>query len=420
MELTRQYAIDLDASDPLNTIKKRFHVSDPDLIYVDGNSLGRLPLDSITISEKIVKEQWGANLIRSWGDDWYEAPIRIGDKIAQLIGASKGEVAVSDSTTINLYKLTMSALLLNAPKRKVITDDLNFPSDLYMLQGCNYFMGNRNTIKVIHSNDDISIPTQQIIDQIDDDTSLVTLSHVVFKSGYKYDVETITQAAHNKGAFVLWDLSHSVGATEIKLNDWEVDFAVGCTYKYLNGGPGSPSFLYVRKDLQEKALPPIWGWWGDTNPFDFELRFRPANNIRRFLTGTPPVLSLVTMEAGIDLILEVGISPLLEKSKRLSEYMLYLIDQRLTKHGFRIGSPANSNSRGSHISLKHPEGYRINRSMIEDFKVIPDFREPDNLRMGLTPLYTSYTDVWECVDRIERVMSGKTYTKFPVDRLTVT
>lgn len=420
MELTRQYAIDLDHSDPLKSFKTRFSATDPDLIYVDGNSLGRLPLESIARAEKIVKEQWGTNLIRSWGDDWYDAPIRIGDKIAQLIGASKGEVAVSDSTTINLYKLTMAALMMNAPRRKIITDDLNFPSDLYMLQGCNYFLGNRQNIQIVHSKDGISIPTEKIIEQIDEDTSLITLSQVVFKSGYKYDVELITKAAHEKGAFVLWDLSHSVGSTEIKLNEWNVDFAVGCTYKYLNGGPGSPAFLYVRDDLQESALPPIWGWWGDTNPFGFELRFRPAENIRRFLTGTPPVLSLVTMEVGIDLTLEAGMPALVEKSKKLSEYMLYLVGHRLRNHGFTVGSPSDPNIRGSHISLKHPEGYRINRSLIEDFNVIPDFREPDNLRMGLTPLYTSFTDVWECVDRIERVMSGKSYLKFPVDRLTVT
>jgi len=420
MELTRQYAIDLDHSDPLKFFKNRFSANDPDLIYVDGNSLGRLPLDSIARAEKIVKEQWGTNLIRSWGEDWYDAPIRIGDKIAHLIGASQGEVAVSDSTTINLYKLTMAALMMNAPRRKVITDDLNFPSDLYMLQGCNYFLGNRQNIHIVHSKDGISIPAEKIIEQIDDDTSLITLSQVVFKSGYKYDVELITKAAHEKGAFVLWDLSHSVGSTEIKLNEWNVDFAVGCTYKYLNGGPGSPAFLYVRDDLQESALPPVWGWWGDTNPFSFELRFRPANNIRRFLTGTPPVLSLATMEVGIDLTLEAGMPALVDKSKKLSDYMLFLVENRLKKHGFTVGSPTDPNTRGSHISLKHSEGYRINRSLIEDFNVIPDFREPDNLRMGLTPLYTSFTDVWECVDRIERVMSGKTYTKFPVDRLIVT
>lgn len=420
MDITKQHAIDLDSTDPIAAFKQRFFQPDPDLIYVDGNSLGRLPNDTIEKVQNIVVNQWGTDLIRSWGTDWYEAPTRIGDKIAKLVGASDGEVSVSDSTTVNLYKLAMAALMYNAPRKKIITDDLNFPSDLYMLQGCNYFMGNHHSIIQLHAKDGMVIPTEQVVEMIDEDTSLITLSHVVFKSGYKYDVAAITKAAHDKGALVLWDLSHSVGSTMVELNNWNVDFAVGCTYKYLNGGPGSSAFLYVRKDLQDKALSPIWGWFGDNDPFKFDLKYKPAANIRRFLTGTPPVLSLLTMETGIDLMLEAGLPTLVAKSRQLSEYMLALVDAKLKNHGFTVGSPTDVNMRGSHISLKHPDGYRINRSLIEDFNVIPDFREPDNLRMGLTPLYTSFTDVWECVDRIERVMSGKTHEKFPVDRLTVT
>lgn len=420
MEVTKQYAYDLDKLDPLHVFRKEYFFYDPDLIYVDGNSLGRLPNSTIPVVNDILYHQWGENLIRSWGSHWYDAPTRIGDKIAKLIGASAGEVAISDSTTLNLYKLASSALMMNMPRNKVITDDLNFPSDLYTLQGINYFLGNRLSIVQEKAKNGVSIPTDQIVAQIDSNTSLVTLSHVVFKSGYKYDVKTITDAAHANGALVLWDLSHSVGSTEILLNEWNVDFAIGCTYKYLNGGPGAPAFLYVRKDLQDQALSPIWGWFGHENPFSFDLQYRPATNIRRFLAGTPPVLSVMAMESGIDLMLTAGIPNLVEKSKNLSGYLLDLVDARLKKFGFSVGSPFDAEWRGSHISLKHPEGYRINRSLIEDYNVIPDFREPDNLRLGLTPIYTSFVDVWECVDRLTNVMSGKTYEKFPVDRLTVT
>lgn len=419
-DITADHARSLDMADPLSQYRDLIFNGDPSMVYMDGNSLGRLPIKSIENAENVVKEQWGNALIRSWGDQWFDAPIRIGDKIAKLIGASEGEVAVSDSTTVNLYKLAMSAIWLNASRKKIITDDLNFPSDLYMLQGCNYFLGNSRQLIVAHAKDGMKITTQQMIDLIDEDTALVTLSHVVFKSGYMYDVKAITEHAHKKGALVLWDLSHAVGAVKVALNEWNVDFAVGCTYKYLNGGPGSPAFLYVRKDLQEKALSPIWGWFGDTAPFSFDLKYRPAANIRRFLTGTPPVLSMQTMETGVDLMLEVGMDRLREKSEQLSTYMIALFDKRLAPLGFALGSPRETTSRGSHISFKHPEGYRINRSLIEDMNVIPDFREPDNIRLGLTPLYTSYLDVWECVDRIVRVVSGKHYEKFPVDRLTVT
>ena len=420
INVSLDHAKSLDAQDPLAQYRKRIFNADHSMVYMDGNSLGRLPIASSATASEIVNQQWGTNLIRSWGDTWFEAPIRIGDKIAKLVGASEGEVAVSDSTTVNLYKLAMSALMLKAPRKKIITDDLNFPSDLYMLQGANFFMGNNHQVVVVHAKDGMKIDTKQIIDQIDEDTALVTLSHVVFKSGYMYDAKAITAAAHAKGAVVLWDLSHSVGSVKVNLNEWNADFAVGCTYKYLNGGPGSPAFLYVRKDLQDKALSPIWGWFGDKTPFNFELRYNPAPNIRRFLAGTPPVLSLQTMETGVDLLVEVGMDSLRAKSELLSEYLIALFDARLAPLGFTLGSPRNVVERGSHISIKHADGYRINRSLIEDMNVIPDFREPDNLRLGLTPLYTSFQDVWECVDRIVRVISGKHHEKFPVDRLTVT
>jgi kynureninase len=420
IDITREYAHALDQKDELASYRNKFFIADTDMIYMDGNSLGRLPLAASERVEQIVKTEWGQNLIRSWGINWFQAPIQVGEKIARLVGAGAGQVAISDSTTINLYKLAMSALMLRPDRKKIVTDTLNFPSDLYMLQGCSHVLGGKHQIQMLEPADGMRVDTQTVLDAIDENTALVTLSHVVFKSGYMYDAKTITAYAHKKGALVLWDLSHAVGSVPVDLDDWNADFATGCTYKYLNGGPGAPAFLYVRNELQKEALSPIWGWFGERAPFSFELEYVPADGIQRFLCGTPPVLSVLTMEPGVDLMLEVGIPRLRNKSIQLANYLIELFDARLASLDFSLGSPREAEQRGSHISLRHPDGYRINRALIEDMNVIPDFREPDNIRLGLTPLYTSFKDVWECIDRIHRVITEKRHLRFPATRLTVT
>jgi kynureninase len=420
IDVSRDYACKLDETDELAGYRKQFLSADTDMIYMDGNSLGKLPLRTVGRVEQIVKEEWGTKLIRSWGINWFEAPIKVGEKIAKLVGAAQGQVAVSDSTTINLYKLAMSALMLRPERKKIITDTLNFPSDLYMLQGCAHVLGGKHQIQLLEPADGLRVNTQAVLDAIDENTALVTLSHVVFKSGYMYDVKTITEYAHQKGALVLWDLSHAVGAVPVELDAWGADFAAGCTYKYLNGGPGAPAFLYIRHDLQSEALSPIWGWFGERAPFSFELNYTPAEGIQRFLCGTPPVLSVLAMEQGVDLLLEVGIERLRKKSILLTSYMIDLFDTVLAPMGFTLGTPREVEQRGSHVSIRHPDGYRINRALIEEMNVIPDFREPDNIRLGLTPMYTSFQDVWESVDRIQRVVTEKRYLRFPETRQTVT
>jgi kynureninase len=420
IDITREFAQDLDQKDDLAAYRERFQVDDTDLIYMDGNSLGRLPKATIERGMEIIKTEWGEKLIRSWGVSWFDAPINIGEKIARLVGAGKGQVAVSDSTTVNLYKLAMSALMLRPDRKKIITDTLNFPSDLYMLQGCSQVLGGKHIIQRLEPADGICVDTQAVLDAIDTDTALVTLSHVVFKSGYMYDARKITDYAHQKGALVLWDLSHAVGSVPVELDDWNADFAAGCTYKYLNGGPGAPAFLFVRSDLQEQALSPIWGWFGERAPFSFELDYAPAQGIQRFLCGSPPVLSLLAMEPGIDLMLEVGIARLRKKSLQLSNYLIDLFDVKLAPLGFYLGTPRNMEQRGSHVSLRHTNAYQINRALIEEMNVIPDFREPDNIRLGLTPIYTTFQHVWEGVDRIQRVITEKRYESFPATRLAVT
>ena len=420
VDITREYARKLDEADELAVYRGKFFNADTDLIYMDGNSLGKLPLRTMERVEQIVREEWGTQLIRSWGTNWFEAPIQVGEKIAKLVGAAPGQVAVSDSTTINLFKLAMSALMLRADRKKIITDTLNFPSDLYMLQGCAHVLGGRHQLHLLEPADGLRVEPQSVLDAIDEDTALVTLSHVVFKSGYMYDAKTITEYAHRKGALVLWDLSHAVGSVPVELDAWGADFATGCTYKYLNGGPGAPAFLYVRRDLQNEALSPIWGWFGERAPFSFELDYKPADGIQRFLVGTPPVLSMLAMEQGVDLLLEVGMPRLRKKSLLLTSYLIDLFDELLSPLGFLLGTPREAEQRGSHVSLRHEDGYRINRALIEEMNVIPDFREPDNIRLGLTPLYTSFQDVWECVHRIQRVVAEKRHLRFPETRQAVT
>ncbi len=418
---TREFAQELDSKDKLASYRERFIISDPDLLYFDGNSLGRLAKASLQCAKHFVETEWGKELIRGWNQGWWDAPDRVGDKIGQLIGAAPGQMIVSDTTSINLFKLTMAALALRPERNRIVTDTLNFPSDLYILQGCTQLLGSKHEMLRIGSNDDDITPDLVELEKaINNDMALVTLSHVVFKSGYLYDMAEVTELAHRQGALVLWDLSHSVGALPIDLDKCNVDFAIGCTYKYLNGGPGAPAFLYVNKSLQDKVSSPIWGWWGQNKPFAFDLDYVPAQGIQRFLVGTQPMLSLLTMEAALEPLLEAGMDAVREKSILLTEYATYLTDYILIPLGFSFGSPRDPERRGSHISIRHTEGYRINRALIDEMKVIPDFREPDNIRLGFAPLYTTFTEIWDGFDRIRRVMLEKRYEKFPKQKLTVT
>ena len=432
------HALQLDSQDKLASFREAFVINDPDLIYFDGNSLGRMPKIAVERAKQVVENEWGKDLIRGWNKGWWEAPARVGEKIAKLIGASEGQVVVSDTTSVNLFKLTMAALALGPEKKRIVTDTMNFPSDLYVLQGCVEMLVRRpasnvessalvsrpaphHTIIRIGSNDNELTPDlNALAEAITEDTALVTLSHVLFKSGYLYDMKQITETAHRKGALVLWDLSHSVGALPIALDDCNVDFAIGCTYKYLNGGPGAPAFLYVNKAIQEKSSSPIWGWWGQNQPFAFGLDYSPAPGVARFLAGTQPMISLLTMEAALEPTLQAGMDSIRAKSILLTDYASFLTVSLLAPFGFSLGSPPDSAQRGSHISIRHPEGYRINRALIEEMNVIPDFREPDNIRLGFAPLYTSFAEVWEGFDRIKLVMEEKRYEKYPKQKLMVT
>jgi len=428
-----EFAQQLDSQDPLASYRDQFVITDPDLIYVDGNSLGMMPKVAQEQAKQVIEEQWGNDLIRGWNRGWWEAPSRVGDKIGQLIGAAEGQTIVTDTVSLNLFKLATSALTLQPNRKRIITDTFNFPSDLYILQGITYLLDGRgdphalggtyrdHTILRISSLDnDITPDIVALESAINEDTALVTLSHVVFKSGYLYNMRHITDLAHAKGALVLWDLSHSVGSVPIHLDDCNADFAIGCTYKYLNGGPGAPGFIYINKKIQDKLTSPIWGWWGQKNPFDFSLDYEPAPGAQRFLVGTQPMISLLTMEAALEPTLKAGMDAIRAKSILMTDYASYLTDSWLAPLGFSLGSPRDSAQRGSHISIRHADGYRINRALIEEMNVIPDFRAPDNIRLGFAPLYTSFEEVWQGLDRIKRVMKEKRYDKFPRQKLTVT
>jgi kynureninase len=418
---SHDFAKYLDRQDVLASFRKQFVFSDPGLIYLDGNSLGMMPKAAQEKSRQVVDEQWGSNLIRGWNKGWWEAPHRIGDKIGRLIGAAPGQTIVGDTVSINLFKLATAALTFQPNKTRIITDTFNFPSDLYILQGIQQNLGNRHEIILIGATDnDITPDLAALESTIDENTALVTLSHVVFKSGYMYDMQRITELAHDKGAIVLWDLSHSVGSVPVELDACQADLAIGCTYKYLNGGPGAPGFLYVNKNIQERLSSPIWGWWGQKHPFDFDLEYTPAPGVQRFLAGTQPMISLLTMEAALEPLFQAGMESLRAKSILMTDYASFLTDELLAHLGFSLGSPRDPARRGSHISIRHEEGYRINRALIEEMNVIPDYREPDNIRLGFAPLYISFTDIWQGFDRIRRVMEEKRYEKYPRQKLAVT
>ena len=397
-------AVALDADNPLAAHRDTFVVDDPDLLYLDGNSLGRLPAQTPHLVQDTVQRQWGDRLIRSWNEGWWEQQLALGDLLAPIIGARPGEVIISESTTTNLFKLAVAAMRARPDRRVVLTDDLNFPTDNYALGGAAALLGDGREVRTISSEDGVHGPTDAILAALDDDVAVLSLSHTCFRSGFVYDLPRLTAAAHDAGAMVLWDLSHSAGSVPVDLAAHEADLAVGCTYKYLNGGPGSPAFLYVRRDLQDQLDNPIDGWWGHEDPFAFDLEFRPTEGIRRFHVGTMPMLSLNAIEPGVRQIAEVGMDTIRAVSRSLTSFLVEQADQHLAVLGFALASPRDPERRGSHVSLAHPDGWPITRALIEDARVLPDFRAPDNLRLGIAPLYVSHVQVHTAVQRIARVV----------------
>lgn len=418
------FAIEKDEQDELAAFRDEFVIDEPEVIYLDGNSLGRLPKRTVSFMKHAIKHEWGERLIRVWNDGWVNTPTELGKKIANLVGARADEILVTEATSINLFKLAVAALQARPKRTKIVSDSFNFPSDLYILQGIIELLGDVHHLELIPSADNITIAPEAVESMIDNDTALVSLSHVAFKSAFMYDMGYVTEQAHKAGALMLWDLSHSVGAVPVDLNGCNVDLAVGCTYKYLNGGPGSPAFLYVRRDLQAQLNQPIWGWFAAENPFAFDLDFTPASDISQYRVGTPPMLAMKALEPALDILLEADMDRLRIKSIKQTEYLIFLADRWLSSLGFILGTPRDAAMRGSHVSLRHPESYRISRALIESpppaIRVIPDFRAPDNIRLGITPLYTTFTEIYRALERIRLIVEEKIYEQYSSEQLKVT
>ena len=411
-------AVRLDETDELARCRDWFVETDPGLLYLDGNSLGRLPRKTAELVSNVTDVQWGERLIRSWNEGWWDLQIRLGDRLAPLVGARPGEVIISDSTSVNLYKLAMAALADAPPERtKIVTDDLNFPSDVYILDGVAKDSGAELTIV---QSDGVHGPVDRLLETIDDSTALVALSHTVYSSGYTYDMAALTEVVRSRGAMMLWDVSHSVGAMPIDFEGSGVDLAVGCTYKYLNGGPGSPALLYVRQEHQDRLANPITAWWGHGDPFEFGLDFYPVKGMRRFHTGTMPILSLAAIEPGLEAVLEAGVDAIRAKSTALTEMLIEESDRHLSSLGFTLMSPRDPNRRGSHVSLSHDLAWPITAALIERARLIPDFRAPSNIRLGLSPLTTSFVEVHTAVQRIRRVVVEGAHEEFAGTSAVVT
>lgn len=376
--MTFEEAATLDAADPLGPLRARFRLPDG-VVYLDGNSLGALPRDTLRAVTDTVERQWGDRLIRSWNEGWIDAPLRIGGKIARLIGARPQEVIATDSTSANLYKLLVAALRHDPARRVVVSELGNFPTDLYVAEGA---------VAAVPGAELRAVPRQDLAGALGDDTAVLMLTQVHYKTAERFDMAAWTARAHAAGALTLWDLSHSVGAIAIDLNGADADLAVGCGYKFLNGGPGAPAFLYVHERWQDRLHNPLSGWMGHVAPFDFVDRYAAAPGMTRWLTGTPQVLGLAALESGLDLWLDVDRGAVWTKSARLFDAMAAAGDAA----GLECGTPRDPDVRGSHISFRHPHAYALSQALIAE-GVIGDFRDPDILRLGLTPLYTSYADI---------------------------
>ena len=393
--------------------RNRFVIHDRTVAYLDGNSLGRLPYATVDRMQEVVSREWGEALIGSWNQNWLPIARRIGDKIGSLIGAAPGEVLVCDSTTLNLYKAAW-ALLKNRQKRiTIVTDAANFPTDLYVLEGLRQQLsGDLRMEPLTLDQCDHTRVCDLLSKTVNHDTALVCLSHVNYKTGYAFDLAAVTEIAHRNGAPILWDLSHSVGAIPLNLGEARVDAAVGCSYKYLNGGPGAPAFIMIRSDLINQLNNPIPGWFGAARPFDFGPKYEPHFGIERFAVGTPPILSLAAVEPGVDLTCEAGTVALRKRSWQLMQRFFNLYEKRLRELGFDLITPQDEHASGSHVSLIHMDAWQITQDLIHKYRVIPDFRGPNIIRFGITPLYTLAREIDQAVSALESSVKLGTYRSY--------
>ncbi|QIM15406.1 kynureninase [Leucobacter insecticola] len=397
---TREECVAADASDPLAHYRDKFFIP-ADTIYLDGNSLGLMPKSAPERARLVIEQEWAQDHIGSWNKHgWFDRPVAIGAKIAQLLGGERGECVATDTTSINVFKALSSAIELQRatdPARKVIISEReNFPTDLYITEGLISLLDRGYELRLIDS-------TAELETALGDDVAVALLTHVNYRTGEMWDVTAATAQVHTAGALVIWDLCHSAGAVPITLDASGADFAVGCTYKYLNGGPGSPAFIWVAEQHLRTATQPLSGWWGHAKPFDMALNYAAGDGARRFLVGTQPIISLSTMEEGLDIALSVDPAELRAKSLALTSLFIRLVESRLSHHPLTLITPRDDAARGSHVSFRHPEGYAVMQALIAH-GVVGDYREPEVLRFGITPLYVGFADVWDTVETLRCVL----------------
>ena len=404
---TRESCVAADRQDPLAPLKARFDLP-PGVLYMDGNSLGVMPRAAAARAAEVITQEWGTGLIRSWNTaGWFELPSRLGDKLAGLLGAKEGELVITDTTSLNIFKALAASLRIQQkrqPERRVILSERdNFPTDLYMIQGMIDLLQQGYEMRLI----DDDLPLARALDE---DVAVVLLSHVNYRSGQMHDMAAVTRQAHERGALVIWDLAHAAGAVPVDLNGADADYAVGCTYKYLNGGPGSPAFIWVAPRHIPDFWQPLSGWWGHQRPFDMTVAYEPAGGIRRYLCGTQPIVSLAMVECGLDVAREADMAEVRRKSLALGDLFIALVEERCAGHPLTLVTPRDHAQRGSHVSLRHPNGYEVMQALIAR-GLIGDYREPEVLRFGLTPLYFGYADVWDAVEILKDVLDSKAWDK---------
>lgn len=410
---TRNDCLALDVADPLAALREQFDLP-AGVIYLDGNSLGARPRAALERARSVLAQEWGNDLIRSWNSaGWFDLPIRLGDKLAPLLGSGPGQVVVTDTTSINLFKVLAAALRIqdeqaeqvrqaaSAKRRIIVSERSNFPTDLYMAQGLTEWLARGYQLRLV---DDPA----QLAAAVDAECAVLMLTHIHYRTGNMLDMAELCRHAHSQGALTVWDLAHSAGAVPLDLPAAGADFAVGCTYKYLNGGPGAPAFVWVAERHLPHFRQPLSGWWGHAAPFAMDSRFQAGNGIRRALCGTQPIVSLALVECGLDIFGQTDIAALRKKSLALSDLLIELVATRCAAHPLRLVTPLPHGQRGSQVSFTHPHGYAVMQALIER-GVIGDYREPEIMRFGLTPLYTRFVDVWDAVEILRQILDGQHY-----------
>ncbi len=399
---TRQDFEARDAGDPMAHFRERFSLPEG-MIYLDGNSLGVLPKTAMARVVKAVEIEWGQDLITSWNKHgWFHLPRVIGNKLGRLIGAAEDSVMVCDSISVNMFKVLTCALQLRPDRKVILSDTGNFPSDLYVAQGLTQFMKDGHSL--------LTVEPEDVLNAITDEIAVVMVTEVDYRSSRRHDMAAIIAKAHAHGALVIWDLAHSAGAIPVDLMGADADFAVGCTYKYINGGPGSPAFLFVHPRLQNAVQPALVGWWGHAAPFAFDLDFKPADGMVRQQCGTQPMLSMAALDAAMDTWADVDMHVLHIKAKTLCSAFIELVETRCVGHGLKLAGSREMDARGSHVSFQGPQSYAVMQALIA-LGVVGDFRAPDLIRFGFTPLYTSFADVWDAVEILRDILENEAWNQ---------